>query len=299
MPSVGSKIYAADYNALQSIIANVMGVGSGTYGYNQTVQSNQITIGGPVKTPIRLAQWLALRNDIVNAYTHLGLPGGLTVPPIPTNANKVTATDYNNYLAIVNNINNNSTNTPPALQASLTTLSNSTRSTPWNGTVTHSVILTFPSLNAARGFFNSGSNIQFAGSNTGYPADASYAKSNDWAMILANMGKITFNYNSTITNGGYTYRASNIGYYQLTTSPALIFQKVTTTSIYSPNQYDIYASVDASGTVLTFNIQFQTFSTDGSIHENVEGNLNSIVQAYYSTGSAVAATLPNVTSSGP
>ena len=299
MPSVGSKIYAADYNVLQSTIQTVMGVGTSNFGYNQPVQSSQIVLTTGQKTPIKLAQWIALRNDIVNAYNHLGSPGGLTVPGVPSNTNKVTVSDYNNYLNLVNNIYNNAQAIPPAPQASLTTLANSTRTTPWNGTVTHTVTLTFPSLNAARGFFNTGSNIQFSGSNTGYPGDASYAKSNDWSMILGNMATITFNYNSTISNGGYSYRAINVGYYQLTTSPTLIFQKITSTSTYSPNQYDIYASVDSSGTVLTFSIQFQTFTTDGNVHENVEGNLNSLVQAYYATGSSVATTLPNVVSTGP
>jgi len=298
MAAVGSKIFASDYNVLQSTISTVMGVGTSFYGYNQIVQSSQITATSGKYPPIKLNQWIALRTDILNAYTHLGL-SGYTIPGVPSNANKVTAVDYANYQTLVNAIYTGSTATPPSGQASLSVLSSSSHTNLWNGTLTHTVTLTWPSVNAVRGFFNSGSNIQFTATLTGYSnSDASTVKDNDWNTLLTNMGTITMNYASTINTGSYTTRASSVGYYQLTTTPQLIFQKTTSTPTYNPNQYDIYASVDATGTIVTFSIKFADLST-GTIDENVEGTLTSNVKAYYSSGSSVSAVLPSVTYTGP
>ena len=132
----------------------------------------------------------------------------------------------------------------------------------------------------------------------GYPgygsADSSYAKDADWNMLLTNMGTITFAYNSTVTTGTYTTIGSNIGFYQLTTTAQNIFQKKTASPYYTNNQYDILASINAGGTVITFDIQFADLSAPGGygIDENVEGTLTSQVQAYYATGTSVQVNFP-------
>ena len=65
--SLGAKIYASDYNVLQSTINTVLGVGTGNYGYNQTVLSSQIVSSSGKYPAIKLRDWVALRTDIVNA----------------------------------------------------------------------------------------------------------------------------------------------------------------------------------------------------------------------------------------
>jgi len=297
-PSVGSKILASDYNALQSKVASVMGVGSGTYGYGQTspqYTSSQI-VGNPT---ITVTQWRNLRNDLINAYTHQGSIGNLTIPSIPTTSAKVTSADYALYSALATSIYNNVNATPPSSQASLTSFSSGQRTTAWNGTVHHTVTLTFASAAAARYYFNSGGNFQFSASLINYPgypghgsADASYAKDADWNMLLTNIGTITFNISGTSTTGSYTTIGSSIGFYQLTTTPQNIFQKKTSSPYYTNNQYDILASINAGGTVITFDIQFADLSTGGT-DENIEGTLTSLVQAYYATGSSVQVNLPS------
>jgi hypothetical protein len=300
VPSTGSKILASDYNALQSKVASVMGVGSGTYGYGQV--SPQYTSSQVVGKPtVTVTQWRNLRNDLINAYTHQGNIGNLTIPNIPTTAAKVTAADYALYSALATSIYNNINVTPPSSQASLTTFSSGQSTTAWNGTVHHTVTCTFASANAARYYFNSGGNFQFSASLINYPgypgygsADSSYAKDADWNMLLTNMGTITFAYNSTVTTGTYTTIGSNIGFYQLTTTAQNIFQKKTASPYYTNNQYDILASINAGGTVITFDIQFADLSAPGGygIDENVEGTLTSQVQAYYATGTSVQVNFP-------
>lgn len=306
MAGQGTKIFASDYNVVQAAIATVLGTGSGTSGYGQVVSSSQI-VGNP---QITAAQWGNLRNDLIKAYSHLTnyptVAGSYTIPTDPATVSprsRVTATDYANYLALGNYISSNATATPPAGQASLTTIASGTKSTAWNGTITHTVTLTFTTSDQARYFFNSGAQIRFTGSLADYPTDGSLAKDTDWAMLLNNMGTITMNLNSTTTTGSYTSIASSTGFYQLTTTPVSIFGKATASPTYTPNRYDIFASVDSntSPRILTFSIRFQDLSAPGGfgVDENVEGTLTSTVQAYYATGSNVAVTLPAITSSGP
>ena len=83
MAGVGTKILAEDYNAIQSIVQTVLGVGSGQYGYGQAVTSTQVSSGDP----FRLADWVNLRSDLlkigahqtgnVNEGNNLILPGNL------------------------------------------------------------------------------------------------------------------------------------------------------------------------------------------------------------------------------
>jgi hypothetical protein len=300
----GAKIYASDYNVLQSTISTIMGTGTGLYGYNQSLQSSQIIATAGKYPPIKLSDWRALRNDILNAYNHIGAPGALPVPPNPTNANKVTATDYNNYLAILNATYAASTTTPPAGYASLVTLAQGVRTTSWNGIVTHNLTLTWPDSNSARGFFNSGSQIRISASLAEYPTDSSKAKNDDWKKMLSDMGTISLGFGAVTTTGSYNVILTPVngvgGFYLLRTASQLIFQKGSTDISYRPNLYAVTASVNSAGTQLTLAIAFKDLDTGGpNVDENVEGTLTSTVQAYYSTGSAVQAVLPTVLSTGP
>jgi len=300
MAGVGTPIRASDYNAIQTTISNVLGAGSSNVGYGQTVTSNSVSVGGKIQA----SDWINLRNDLLAARQHqTGVNESGNLPVLTTNTlvrEADRATYYNYAQAILSSVNA----TPPAGQATLTTFSSSTRTTAWNGTVTHTVTLQFPNYNAARWYFNSGGNVQFSASLTNYPQDGSYQKSNDWATLLTNMGTITMNLNSTVTSGSGT-AAGSIGFYQLNTNFQTLFTRATTSPTYSPNQYDIYAKVDGTGSIITYSIQFQDQSGQPNppwgVDENVEGTLVSNVQGYYASGSNVSVTnyLPSVTSTGP
>jgi hypothetical protein len=298
MAGQGTRILASDYNAIQSVVATVLGAGSGALGYGQAVSSSQTAVGAKITA----SMWQTLRNDLLAARQHqtgINESGNLTAP-----STGILVREYDRaaYYAYSQLIQTNALATPPAGQASLVTLANGTRTAAWNGTLNHVVSLNFGSYAGARYFFNSGSNIQISGSNTNVPADGSQAKSNDWATILANMGTITMNYNSTTTTGSGS-TAGNVGFYQLTTSPQTIFTKATASPTYSPNQYDILAQIDGTGGIVTFTMQFQDLSGQPNApwgtDEYVEGTLNSLVQTYYATGSNVSVALPIITQSGP
>lgn len=292
MAGQGTLILALDYNTIQSKIAQIMGVGSGNYGYNQQVLSSQTS----VNQEITALQWQNLYNDLIKARGHqtgVNETGNLTYP---TTSITIKESDRAAYQAYVNLIDSHRLDVPPSGQATLETYATGTRTQQWNGTVTHSVTITFASADTARSFFNAGGYLQFSASET---PDISNLKNNSWQTMLANMGYIRMNYNSTTNTGNSNgVTTTSIGYLNLTTSPQLIFQKLTEQPTYSPNQYDIYANVNATGSQLVFSIQFADLSV-GTVDENVTGTLTSIVQGYRPTGTNVSVIAPGVAQAGP
>ena len=310
MTAVGTKVFASEYNAIQAAINTVLGIGAGGSGYGQPVLSSQVS----TSSSITVAQWSNLRADLLKAYLHQGLPGNLPLPSIPQKTTPpytiVTYSDYNRYLDLSNVITANAGITPPAGQATLQTFSSGSYTSAWNGQLTHLVVLTFATADQARFYFNSGGNIQFSASLINYPGypgygaqSASYAKNSDWNMLLNNMGTTTFGKNSTVNSGNGTGQTilSAVGYFQLTTGEQNIYRKTTSDASYTPNQYDLYANIDVTGAIITFNIRFKDLATISghnasfAIDENVEGSLTSLVQGYYASGSYVAATPPATT----
>jgi hypothetical protein len=297
MAGVGTNILALDYNNIQSKIGQILGVGAGNYGYNQTVLSGQVA----VNQKITAVQWQNLYTDLISARTHqtnANETGNLTYP---TTSTKITESDRAAYQSYVNVVDANRLAVPPSGQATLETYANASRSSAWNGTITHTVTLTFADANTARAFFNAGGNIQISASHT---PDVSNLKNNSWQTMLNNMGTVKMTYSGTTNTGSGTgVTTTAIGFYQLTTSPQLIFQKLTEQPTYSPNQYDIYANINGPATAVTFSIQFQDQSGQPNApwgtDENITGTLASLVQGYRPSGSSVSVTAPSTAQSGP
>jgi hypothetical protein len=310
MAGVGTNILALDYNNIQSKISQVLGVGSGTYGYNQTVLSNQVS----VNQKITAVQWQNLYTDLITARTHqtgLDETSNLTYP---TTSTTVKESDRSAYQTYVNTIETNKLITPPDSQADLATYATSTKTADWNGTITHTVTLTFSSANNARAFFNAGGYLLFSAIFT---PNSSTNKNNSWQTMLANMGSIKMTYNATTNSGSATgVTTTAIGYQQLTTTPQLVFQKLTETSIYSPNQYDIYANINGPANAITFSIYYQDLSTQTTEYnqgapggtpewrtdENVSGTLVSTVKGRRPAGTGtyvVSIAAPSAAQSGP
>jgi len=297
MAGQGTNILALDYNNIQSKIGQILGAGAGNYGYNQTVLSGQVS----VNQKITALQWQNLYNDLIAARTHqtnANETGNLTYP---TTSTQIKESDRAAYQSYVNVIDANRLITPPSGQGTLETYASSSRSSAWNGTITHTVTLTFANANTARGFFNAGGNIQISASHT---PDVSNLKNNSWQTMLANMGTVRMNYSGTTNTGSGTGVTNTaIGFYQLTTSPQLIFRKVTEQPTYSPNQYDVYANINGPATAVTFSIQFQDQSGQPNApwgtDENITGTLASLLQGYRPSGASVSIPAPAQAQSGP
>jgi hypothetical protein len=294
MAGQGNKIVATDYNAIQAKINLVLGPGTVNFGYGQPVTSSQVSTNSNVTA----VQWNALRNDLLKARQHqtgLDEGGNLVVPSTSITVKESDRAIYNNFVDI---ITFNRLTTPPPSQATLSTLNTVVRTNPWASSISHAVTMNFVSANAARAFFNTGSNLKFSASFEDYTNDSSLLVNQSWDTLLTNMGIISFDATTTTNTG--TGIAQNIGFYDLTNTNQLIFTKFVEASnpSYVPNQYDLFARLGSSAAQIIFTPTFSYTSagTGGYAFEPANGNLTSLIQAYYATGSNVAVVPPTTAS---
>lgn len=298
-------VTAARYNDLQAKIANVLGNGSGQFGYGQTLVSSQVA----AETLIDSQHMSDLYTDMINARVHQvgSIPNSIAT----VSAGQVIEEDSSDTgtgrgiiqyedLADTIEANKDLIYTADTSQSTITAnKTSSSRTTAWAGVVDHVVTVTFASADARRHFFNAGGEIRFTADLD--PA-ASNGKNNDWNNLLAAMGTVKFKSNNCTSDGSAPGTSFNIGNFELTDSYQLVFQK-DGTGVYAENDYNISAK-ENSTTVLEFRIQFRDddagddtndANQDGAINpidEDVTGTLDSVVGERLPTGTRVSLTSP-------
>lgn len=263
----GNLILASDYNAIQTTVANILGIGSSNTGYGQTVSSSQIASGNTITA----SQMLLLKSDLDKISYHQTNVAS-TAPSVVAGGN-ITASDWGTYSSQATSLNS-SRFTLSSAQATETIGVNSTFSN-WNSTRTHYVTAGFGSPDAARYFFNSGSQIRIIPSQTGY--NSSISKGGRWAAIFST---VTFNY---------------ANWAAMTGTDQQIFI-ATDTGTYSGNVFRVLARADASNLYLT--MIFADTGATGNIDENVDGTTASTVRHYRATGSYVSVAAPTIITTG-
>jgi len=201
--------------------------------------------------------------------------------------------------------------TVAASQLATQALTTVTRNTNWNGDIQTTATFTFRDANsvsttdAARAFFNSGSQIEIAPTLTGTFSAGSTIKDQTWQTMFQQIGKIIFRANDTtqdntsVGGSGFDSSSSNpsivstVGWFELTTVPRLIFQKNAPSGAYSANALTVYASTDVSATQLLVSVRFQDDAA-GNVDENVDGSLAVAFSTTYASGSNVSTPVPLV-----
>lgn len=298
-------VTAARYNDLQAKIANVLGNGSGQFGYGQTLVSSQVA----AETLIDSQHMSDLYTDMINARVHQvgSIPNSIAT----VSAGQVIEEDSSDTgtgrgiiqyedLADTIEANKDLIYTADTSQSTITAnKTSSSRTTAWAGVVDHVVTVTFASADARRHFFNAGGEIRFTADLD--PA-ASNGKNNDWNNLLAAMGTVKFKSNNCTSDGSAPGTSFDVGNFELTDSYQLVFQK-DGTGVYAENDYNISAK-ENSTTVLEFRIQFRDddagddtddANQDGAINpidEDVTGTLDSVVGERLPTGTRVFLTSP-------
>lgn len=305
----GNIIYAADYNNVQGTANFLLGTGLADSGYGQAITSGQVDS----TLKVTAAQWLDLRTDLLKIRQHqTGVDESASLG-IATTSLLVDDAFVNNFKTFATTCNTNRL-TIATNQGTAETLAGAgqTRSTSWNGVVSHTVTITFASSNAARHFFNAGGEIRFSGSRSGGSATN---KNTSWTTLLSDMGTIKFgSYGTTYTGTGAAggYPATGIGWYGLTTTYQTVFVKPAAAGVYLENDYNIQVkknAADNTATVLTFEIQFRDDDSGdppitplpkggiaGGVDENIDGTLTSTVQLFRPTGANVALPAPTASS---
>ncbi len=264
--STGGLIQATDYNGFASTTSNgnvnaIWGTGAGNYGYGQSTTLSTVSAGGTVTA----TQWADLVNRISSIGSHTGV--SITSRTAPVAGNTITilnnvATDLTNlYTSRANAVSSGATITPATgtwWQAT------DTPNAAWTITTTHTI--TFANASAARYFFNSGGLIKWQTfkTSTGTEADTEW---NDLAGTLN--GIIYFSgantahtingvaYTGTTKSGGTgvpTTLNTTVGFYNLTTSAATLYDQFADSSPYTSDHIRLQAAVNdnANPSVLTF-----------------------------------------------
>ncbi len=299
---VGQTIQATDYNSIRSVVDGVMGQNAG--GYGQTLSSSNVAAG----SIITATQWLNLRTDMVKARQHqIGSAVGTATATdgrnlvIPTSGAAITEALRNQFAVFANTINTNAKSVDSdnvGGQLADEGLITGTRSSAWNGTLTHTVTITGSSsgdgsASNLRYFFNAGGKLRISANiSTGT------SKNNTWNTMFTQMGEFVMNYTQTTFTGSSAV-GSSIGFDDLTTSNQLIAEKSAPSGSYAENRYYVYArkSVDSTQVILT--IQFQDNDAgDPNFDEDVQPTLNSIVAMYRPSGANVSVLSPTAAQSG-
>jgi hypothetical protein len=252
MAGVNQKIDKDDYNAIQTIVQNILGTGSGTFGYGQPVLSQPVTVSDSVT----VNEYAALRYDIVNAYKHLNnaLPPDVDAQTI---GGKVRydiappdAAPVNYWLTVANSISTNRQSL--AVSGQRVTINHGTNnfSSAWGSSapvgstpqLTCQVDVEWPTSEEARHFFNTGSSLQFTSSRTG---GSTTAQNTSWTTLLSTAGTRTF---SGITPGTGTTPADGQNWFRARNSGDT-WSLVTASSPYALNQWQITVQTNDSPVV--------------------------------------------------
>jgi hypothetical protein len=226
--TLGTNVFAAQYVAIQNKAESLIGTGSGTLGYGQTVQSSDVFTGNLITK----AQWDLLKFDIINIRLHqtgdisqvvnvnVGDPIGFG-PSAPN-------TNYNILLddSIAKRFLISGSQSIVAAKAS------QTYSTPWATQAQATLTVTFGDANQGRYFFNSGGKIRFNSSLVGAVTTPQITA---WINFLNSVGTQGFGADTDPT----------VNYYTLTNSYQTYYQSFLS-SPYSANSYRLEARTNVA-----------------------------------------------------
>jgi len=272
--SSGGLIQATDYNTFAGDttagLNRVWSTGSGDAGWGQTSIAT-VAVSGVVTA----TNWATLVNS-------LSTTGAQTTTTITSRTAPVTGNVVNILANVATDITSVTTNRGNATSSGTQfgTFSGTTSKTTatgsgqaaWTITFTHTV--TFPSANQTRYFWNAGGlvRLQYGKSSTGTTSDDDWNQLAGWCGSIYISGRVNsaaqtiagVSYTGTTriggTGGTQTTLATTTGWYQLTTSPATVFQLNNSTAPYS-GEFIRTTATATSSTVLTL---VTTWVSDGS-----------------------------------
>lgn len=232
-----AKIFASDLNTIRTKVTDVLGSGSASFGYGQTVYSSAVTSG----QVIREDQWDAVRFDILNTYVHQtgNIPSAIDVS-IGDTIEDDAGGAYKNYEYFADLLRNNRFDIATGQfdikqegdvdAARLAGTTKNTSST-WSNNASAELNVTFNSATEARHFFNAGGAIRIITTLTGGTTQQAGA----WTTLLNNQNPVDFEGDIIAATGFYT----------LTNSYQTYFSRAASTP-YSANLYQLKAKSDVA-----------------------------------------------------
>jgi len=273
------RIHSLDYNSIRNKIVQILGNGSGTSGYGQTVFSAPVVSGNTITA----VQWQALRNDIINIRLHQEGNIPTLVQVVKGTAIGFGESQPNREFDRILDQSFTARFNIGIGRSIISSATSQSRTGSWNVQSQCVATATFSSADSARFFFNSGGKLRFTSTRAGGTASA---QNNAWTNVLGAAGTQQFSGNPTDIEN----------FYSLTDSYKTIYIKSLSTP-YSANFYRIEAKSNVSNnstglaTVLDFRITWRDDYVDpfpaSPPPDLVDGTLTVVVEEFKATGSLV------------
>jgi hypothetical protein len=215
--SVNNTVSVTDYNAIRSVAASVMGVGSATRGYGQPINS----IAKTQNQLVSQTDWDNVRFDLLNARIHQNGSGSLT----EINENQtISAAGINLFESLRTTIDNNRfavaagqfLTTGGNADGSVLTVSRTYSGTVWQNEISTILTVTFTDANRARYFFNSGGTIRIE--STRAPGILTDAQNISWNNLIRDFGGLREFGGAIPTRNFYNLTSSFQEYYSASAS---------------------------------------------------------------------------------
>lgn len=226
MANVGSLITASEWNALRTRLVNVLGTGSGDYGYGQITSWPTVSTSDKITAAI----YTLCRNDIQKARRHqVGNATGFPTSSLPTISAgaSITASSFNSLETAVSTLETDRLNFGAASMTLYPNQVTSTRTGSWTDTIDTEIELTFESEDKMRWFFNTGGDIRLT---TTHPTGS--VNDNHWNRTLSRVGTVIMGSHSTRITGSVG-SALDIGFYELTSAWQMIYDGTDIDDTYS------------------------------------------------------------------
>jgi len=279
--AANQKILANDYNGLlgtgteANALNTVWASGTSRAGYGQTALT---TVISPAK--VAAAPWATLVSRVNSIASHQG--SAITAVTAPASGGKVVALSAIpvNLTTIYNNRNN------AAGQGTTYSLPVATQTT-WGDRIVYTFVVSFPSGDAARYYFNAGGQIAFTFSHGTTTAGINALLNS----LCSAMGTVAFSAPSsgTVNIAGTNYAgvtkvggsgsaaafSANAGYYAMNTSPQTIIKQLADPASSLTKYVGTFIQIDAKsngtqgskgdmGNILTFTVTIDEVSTQTS-----------------------------------
>jgi hypothetical protein len=299
--SAGGLIQATDYNTFAGNttagLNRVWSTGAGDAGWGQTDIATVAASGTVTAT-----QWATIVNNLATSGTQTNTTLTSRTAPVTGNIIGILANVSTDITSVTTNRGNAiASGTEYGVFSGTTSQTAATGSgqAAWTITFTHTV--TFPSANQARYFWNAGGivRLKYGKSSTGTDSDPDWNTLAGWCGTINLTGRVNSNsqtiaaqaYTGTTrlsgSGGTQTTLATTTGWYNLTASPATIFQLNNSTSPYS-GEFIRTTATATSSTVLTL---VTTWVSDGSSGAGTTANI--------SGGTATASPSTTITGTAP
>lgn len=301
----GSLIQASDYNTFTTTsggLNDIWATGAGDKGWGQSGFTSAST-GGTVTA----TQWAQLVNNLASSGSQTNTL--LTSRTAPTTGQTIgilsaLATDISSVTTNRGNAAAVGTEYGTFTGTTSKTTTTGTGTNAWTITFTH--VVTFPSADQARYFWNAGGRVrlQYGKSSTGLDSDA------DWNTFIGYCGSLYISgrvnsaaqtiagtsYTGTTriggTGGTQTTLATTTGWYSLTAGAAAttVFQLNDTASPYTGDTIITTAAVNAGSTTLTLTTTFNSTSRAGAGQNTQISGGTAVSSPATSIGAATAPT---------